>query len=349
MAESVVILSVGARTPLGFSLAASAAAVRAGISAIGDHPFMIDRFGQCMKVTRDIGLDPQANGVDREIELALSAARDALQALSDVSDLPPVTLLLSTGESRPGKVDGHADAVYQAMAAQLRPAMGGAIAEGTCGGLMAIHHAAVALSESRAELCLAGGVDSYLVPETMEWLDESERLHSEGNIYGFCPGEGAAFCLMARAETAARLGLAPLVSVLASETGTEENRIGTETICLGEGLGMVLAKMRDNLPDPEHPVDRILCDMNGERYRGNEYGFAVLRSSGLFRDAAGFETPADCWGDLGAATGPACIGLVAEAHARGYAKGPLSLVWGSSDNGSRAAVMVADARRDADA
>lgn len=340
MTEPVVILSVGARTPLGFSLAAGAAAVRAGISGIGDHPYLIDRFGQRMKVTRDTGLDPWATGIDREIELALSAATEALAVLSDLPDLPPMTLLLSTGENRPGKADGHAEAVYGALAAQFRPAKGGAIAEGSCGGLMAIHHAAVALAEHRADLCLAGGVDSYLEPETMEWLDETERLHSEGNIYGFCPGEGASFCLMARAETAARLGLVPQATVLASETGTEQNLLGTETVCIGEGLGAVLARMRDALPDPGQPVDRILCDMNGERYRGNEYGFAVLRSSGLFRDAAGFETPADCWGDIGAATGPACIGLITQAHARGYAKGKLSLVWGSSDNGSRAAVML---------
>jgi len=48
----------GARTPLGLDCRASAAAVRAGISAIADHPFMIDRFGLPMKVTRDAELDP---------------------------------------------------------------------------------------------------------------------------------------------------------------------------------------------------------------------------------------------------------------------------------------------------
>ena len=44
-------------------------------------------------------------------------------------------------------------------------------------------------------------------------------------------------------------------------------------------------------------IDRILCDMNGQRYRGNEYGFAALRFKDLFRDAADFEAPADCWGE----------------------------------------------------
>lgn len=345
MAGEVVIISAGARTPLGFSLPASAAAVRAGISVIGDHPFMIDRFGQPMKVTRDTALEPFASGIDREVELACSAALEALKPVLENPSKPDMTIMMSTGENRPGKSLSHTDLVYKGLCDRLTayvgPSRGGSIDEGHSGGLIAMHHAAHALASRQAELCLVGGIDSYLVPETLEWLDEGERLHSEGNKYGFCPGEGAGFCLMARKDTADRLGLRPMLTVVATATAKEENLVGTETICLGEGLGSVLAALRTSLPDPEQPVDRILCDMNGERYRGNEYGFAVMRSTGLFRDAAGFETPADCWGDLGAATGPACVGLIMQAHERGYAGGPLSVVWGSSDNGSRAAVMLA--------
>ncbi|MCV2890305.1 beta-ketoacyl synthase N-terminal-like domain-containing protein [Ruegeria aquimaris] len=344
MSDEIVIISAGARTPLGFSLPASAAAVRAGISVIGDHPFMIDRFGQPMKVTRDTALDPIASGIDREVDLATSAALEALKPVLENTKISDVTLMISTGEDRPGKPLSHADSVYAGLCDRLADhvgtSRGGVIAEGHSGGLVALHHAARALVTQQAELCLVGGVDSYLVPETLEWLDEGERLHSDGNKYGFCPGEGAGFCLMARKDTANRLGLHRVLRVVATEIGKEENLIGTETICLGEGLGSVLAALGTFLPDPQQPVDRILCDMNGERYRGNEYGFAVLRSTGLFRDAAGFETPADCWGDLGAATGPACVGLIMQAHDRGYAGGPLSVVWGGSDNGSRAAVML---------
>jgi 3-oxoacyl-[acyl-carrier-protein] synthase-1 len=95
---------------------------------------------------------------------------------------------------------------------------------------------------------------------------------------------------------------------------------------------------------PSDPVDRIICDMNGERYRANEYGFAVLRNPGRFKDAADFETPADCWGDVGAASGPLFVSLVTEAEARGYSKGPLSLIWASSENGTRAAALLGGRR-----
>ena len=144
---------------------------------------------------------------------------------------------------------------------------------------------------------------------------------------------------MAAPETARRIGVPPLLYLAGVGSGIEENLIKTEDICLGEGLSTAFHAARGPLGEGES-VDRILCDMNGERYRGNEYGFAVLRNSGLFKDAADFEAPADCWGDVGAASGPLYAALVVEAEARGYSKGPLSLIWASSERGQRSAAIL---------
>ena len=114
---------------------------------------------------------------------------------------------------------------------------------------------------------------------------------------------------------------------------------------MGEGLGAAFRFLFQDAPID--PVDRIICDMNGERYRGNEYGFAVIRNPGRFKDAADFETPADCWGDVGAASGPLFVSLITEGQARNYQNGPLSLIWASSENGSRAAVLLGSPRRSA--
>ncbi len=341
--EPVVVIGVGARTPVGFTAASSAAAVRAGISVIEDHPFMIDRFGEPMKVTRDVGIDAALTGPARSVEIALDAAREALAPLAGREGVA-VSVLLATGEDRPGQPPGHAAAVYagltERLAATVRIDRGGWLAAGHAGGLLAMLRARDALRAGRVRLCLVGGVDSYLAPETLEWLDDAEALHSEGNIYGFCPGEGAGFCLLATLATARALGCRPLLELASVAAAREENRIRTETVCLGEGLGAAFSLAFEEARPDLGPVDRILCDMNGERYRGNEYGFAVLRNAGRFRDAADFETPADCWGDLGAASGPLFVALVTEAEARDYSKGPLSLAWASSDDGSRAAALL---------
>ncbi|MER8433105.1 beta-ketoacyl synthase N-terminal-like domain-containing protein [Mesorhizobium caraganae] len=344
--NTIVVVGVGARTPLGFSAAASAAAVRAGISGIQNHPYMIDRFGERMKVTRDVGIDAALGGPDRAVAIATSPALDALAPLRGIGQSVPVAMIVSTGQARPGQGDNFAASVYAQLRARLSQdialAGGGSNAGGHAGGMLAIHHAFKMLKENKAKFCLAGGVDTYLEPETLEWLDEQEQLHSDENTYGFCPGEGAGFCLMTKLQTARDFVLKPLLEVVCTAIASEQNRIKTQTVCLGDGLSKAFQQLFDDAPID--PVDRIICDMNGERYRGNEYGFAVLRNPGRFKDAADFETPADCWGDVGAASGPLFVSLVAEAEARGYSKGPLSLIWASSENGARAAALLGGPR-----
>jgi 3-oxoacyl-[acyl-carrier-protein] synthase-1 len=322
----MAVIGHGARTPLGFDCRSSAAAVRAGISAIADHPFMIDRVGLPMKVTRDADLDPGWPCTKRIAALAVAAAQEALAAWS-----PPgkFALMLNLGEPRPGLPEGTSAEVAQHLgdALQLDVPIRHAM-EGHAGGIVAMEAAQRLLETGRAEAVLVGGAESYLDADTLEWLDGEERLHSENNIYGFCPGEGAAFLLLTKPRKDAAMEIAAI------GLGREANLIGTEDVCLGEGLGAALAALRVD------PVDRIICDMNGERYRGDEYGFAALRSHALFRNAADFEAPADCWGDLGAASAPLFACLAIEAETRGYAKGPNTLVWASSEGGQRGAAIL---------
>jgi 3-oxoacyl-[acyl-carrier-protein] synthase I len=343
----VVIVGVGARTPLGFDATSSVAAVRAGISGIQDHPSMVDRFGEYMKVTRDTGIKADLYGPERAVEIAIQPALDALRPLLGSGHTVGISLLISTGELRPGQPEGFAAQVDARLRNRLSEHVvlegGGSTAGGHAGGLLAIYHACKTLRDRKARFCLVGGVDTYLEPETLEWLDDREQLHSENNIYGFCPGEAAGFCLLCTVATAREFGLQPLLEIVGASIASEENKIKTETVVLGEGLGAAFRDLFENAP--ARPVDRIICDMNGERYRGNEYGFAVLRNPGRFTDAADFETPADCWGDVGAASGPLFVSMIAEAEARGYQPGPLSLIWASSENGMRAATLLGGPRR----
>lgn len=344
-APALAIIGIGARTPLGFGRAPSAAAIRCGISAIAEHPFMIDRFGMPMKVTCDAALDIGMTGPERLAALAIPALAEAVLPLADAGSSLRISLALSLGETRPGQDADTGDEVAELLRAWLDarflparvlPWMGG-----HAGGILAIEAAARMIAEDRADLVLAGGVDSYLEPETLEWLDETEQLHSEDNIYGFCPGEAAGFVLMTAPGTARKLGLRPLLELAGCGSGIETNLIRTEDIVLGEGLSAAFreAGSAAGLAGDQR-IDRILCDMNGERYRGNEYGFAALKATGLFRDAGDFEAPADCWGDVGAASGPLHVALIAEAESRGYSKGPLSLVWASSAAGQRGAAIL---------
>ncbi|WMJ02457.1 beta-ketoacyl synthase N-terminal-like domain-containing protein [Pseudomonas chlororaphis subsp. aurantiaca] len=343
MSTGLAIIGCGARTPVGFDRRSSAAAVRAGISVIAEHPFLIDRFGEPMKVTRDAGLDPYQTGLERLLALATPAAREALGPLEGIPGTPKISVVVCVGEQRPGQdsrmgatlTDGLCDALTDSIRVEQQLNWMG----GHAGGIVALETASHLLSNGDFDMVLVGGVDSYLCRDTLEWLDDNEQLHSDGSIYGFCPGEAAGFVLVSRVETAHRLGLTPLLTLVSAGSGIEKNLIKTEDICLGDGLSAAFHAAAESLPETER-VDRIICDMNGERYRGNEYGFAVLKASRLFKDAAAFDTPADCWGDVGAASGPLYVSLVVAAEERGYAKGPLSLIWASSEGGRRAAAIL---------
>ncbi|MDQ2067068.1 beta-ketoacyl synthase N-terminal-like domain-containing protein [Xinfangfangia sp. CPCC 101601] len=354
MSGRVVILGAGARTPLGRNRQSSAAAWRCAISAADDYPDLRDRFGQPFKVARDTGIDLGLRGAARLTALALPAAVEALAPLASIAHAyPPLTLLLATGEPRTGQEQGTSEALMQRLLQALQPRI--AIAErahamtGHAGGTGMIDAASRLIQEGRAQMVLVGGVDSYLDPPQLNALDLAEQLHSEGNIYGFCPGEAASFLLLTSASTAQQLRLRPLLAVLRTASARETVRLKDDGICLGLGLSQAFREIAEPLtqarangaaPADLPAADWVLCDMNGERYRANEYGMAALRVPELFRNAASFQPPADCFGDVGAASGPLHACLAIEAEARGYAPGPLTLIWGSSEHGQRSAALL---------
>jgi 3-oxoacyl-[acyl-carrier-protein] synthase-1 len=130
-----------------------------------------------------------------------------------------------------------------------------------------------------------------------------------------------------------------LARVVSASTTVEKNRIKTDTICVGEGLTAAIRGACAALEPAKGRVEQTWCDMNGERYRSTEYTYTLLRAQSLFVKSH-VSHPADCWGDVGAASGPLFIGLAIESWSRSYAKGPRALLWTSSECGYRAAAVL---------
>jgi 3-oxoacyl-[acyl-carrier-protein] synthase-1 len=91
---------------------------------------------------------------------------------------------------------------------------------------------------------------------------------------------------------------------------------------------------------PGERVEAVVCDINGERYRSEEWGFTMLRLPETFVDPTAYDAPASCWGDMGAASGPLFVAVAVTAAKRGWAKGTRYLIWNSSEQGHRAAVVL---------
>ena len=218
------------------------------------------------------------------------------------------------------------------------------IETGHAAGAMALQAAWEAV-RGGAEFALAGGVDSYTDAETLEWLEANEQVHSAGednNPYGFIPGEAAGFVLLASAAAAERYKLPTALELLTTATTRETKLIKTGAVCTGEGLAALFRALAGEPPTVK--ADHLYCDMNGEPYRADEFGFGTIRAGGLFRDTSAFTTPADCWGDVGAASGPLFLMLVDAATRRGYAAGPVLTAFTSSESGERCG-FVARSRR----
>lgn len=329
--SSIYIVGAGAQTPVGRSVLAAGAAVRCGISAYAEHPFMIDRYGEPMIVARAEWLDETLPLADRIITLAVDAAKEALDPVA--ADLPSIRPQLAvhlalSAENLPDPAQRRQvlDSVARGIGSNSNGPPPELVAEGHAGGLLALENAIRQLREGQAEIGLVGGADSWMDPRRLEAIDVAGRLHSVNLSWGFTPGEGAGFCLVTTGAVAQRRGLKPLAEILAVATGQESKLMGTRTVCVGEGLSGVFRAALD----PGHPVSHSYCDFNGETYRADEFGFTICRTRDGFEDAGSFTAAAECWGDVGAASGPLTIVLPLAAWTRGYAKGTVNLAWCSS-------------------
>jgi 3-oxoacyl-[acyl-carrier-protein] synthase-1 len=348
MAEQVVIVAMGASTPVGRDAWSSAAAVRAGISGFVQHPYMMDAVGAPMHAAIAPWLEIDLSGVDR-LEALLSPALD--QVLAPIASLPRERIAIALGLPSPrlGLPDDVVAQLMGRISARHTKRFGSAasFSAGHAGGLAALHAATNKLLQGGVDACVVAGVDSYIEPLTLEWLEDCDQLHGAGrlnNAWGFIPGEAGAALLLMRATTARELGLQALSMVLGAGTAVEPKHIKSGAVCLGEGLTQAFRSALSAVPVGARVSD-VYGDMNGEPYRADEFGFAVLRTKDYFESASDFVAPADIWGDVGAAGGALHIMLATVAGYKGYAKGPLAFAWASAEAGERAAALVATRAR----
>lgn len=342
MKGSIHIAATGTRTPLGLRSDACAAAVRAGISRLGSHPKWLDRLGEPMVAALDAQLDPGLPGPERMLALAEGALRDLFARAPKLRGAyAQVPVHLALPEARPGFTEQDAVTIGTRLAqlsdlpCALAPVQ--THARGHAAGVLALEAAQTSFSHGH-ELCIVGGAESYFSEATMNWLDDHGQLAGESGRSSFVPGEGAGFLLLASRAGLRKLDLESEAELVASATTHEKALIKTPALCLGEGLTAAVTRAVSGLG--EQRINGILCDINGERYRGTEWGFVCLRLAQHFDDPASYRSPADLWGDMGAASIPLFAMLACESAARGYQSGPLNLLWASSEAGLRGAVVL---------
>lgn len=346
IAPRMQIVGLGASTPIGRNIWASAAAARAGICGFSEHPFMIDTAGEPMRVARAPWLDVNVEGIQRYCAMLFPAIDEALApVLSELAEhIIKVGLALGLPPSRPGQPLNLAERMRNEIIRKYADVFSWTefFEVGHAAGYLALDAALKECAGESIDACVVAGVDSYLAPETLEWIEDCDQLHGGGplnNAWGFIPGEAAGALLLSTEQFAQKIGAESFGEVVSVGIGRETKLIKTDEVCIGEGLTQAFRAALNGMASGEQ-IHNIFCDLNGETYRAEEYGFTTLRTKEHFRAATDFIAPADCWGDVGAAGALLHSALAVICHRKRYGKGPLSMVWASSQTGERGAAII---------
>ncbi|MEL6915928.1 MAG: hypothetical protein AAFP13_15645 [Pseudomonadota bacterium] len=227
------------------------------------------------------------------------------------------------------------DAIFEALDATLRAA---GIGEwhhsplGHTGGIRALEAAQAILGKGDAPAVLVIGLDSRTAPASRDLAMAAGRGQTQEDPYAAVPGEAAAALLLALpgGVDAPALGVIEAVAM-----GTEPERLDdTDRGTLGRGLAACLDGV---LPrDDGSTIGHVFTDGTGERFRGEDYGGAVMYSGASRHDAFEDPTlPAQSLGDTGAASVPLSVAL-----ALVLAPGQRSVIVSGNADGSRGALRL---------
>jgi 3-oxoacyl-[acyl-carrier-protein] synthase I len=324
------------------------ATVRAGISCIKTSP-LVDRHVEPiqMGLVPDSALKPlppelQSLGLPAWVRRMLQLAAPTLAATSDFAGALPLIVYLGLPHVTPEENPWLAHFLeYLSICAavpidvdksQIFPM-------GRAASLLAMENALESLSQNPKSRIVVGGVDSFLDLNRIGILDRERRILSAMVLDGFIPGEGAGFLVLNGAAVEAEANAGAAVFVHGAATVIDPgHRYGSEP-ALGEGLAQALDKLRSAPAVPNIPVSSTFAGFNGESFEAKLWGVARLRHTDFFTPGMVLQHPADCVGDMGAATGAILAAVASFALAECQREGP-SLIWAASDHELRGCSLL---------
>jgi len=217
-------------------------------------------------------------------------------------------------------------AEIEARGAHVPAALRFVLARGHAAGGIALQRAAALLEAGEAQEAFIVGLDAHGERATLERFSLAGVLKSRRSPSGFTPGEAAAVLCVRRAAEGA-------MGVRVAGIGVDEE---SETPSTARGLTSAISQSIASWGGAARSITTTAIDLNGERDRAKEWTFAATRT--LWRDRATpvLLHPAGNLGDVGAASIPLLIGLLARG---GMRPGP-ALAVASSRDGLRAGVVL---------
>lgn len=350
MSASPLIVGAACTFPSGPTLELADAAVRAQLSLLQRHPEYFDQVGEYSRasffpIKSPFDAARWALLADAALEQLAASMEQSLWA--EVHHRPcSLWLVLPDATRRPGLPDGLSDAVMPRIKEgpfkweRIELCTGGHAA-----GIAALCEASAYLSARPDALAVVLGVESGLSRESMLWLDMQSLLHgarsghqkrTHPEPYGRVPGEGAAAVALTGVAPRSVTWTGLLGAAIADEPATH----ASAQVCTGTGLTRAA---RDAVEQAQrHGLERlssVMADLNGEPYRADQFGFAILRLVRVLSPQWQRSLPALASGDLNAASSVAHVALAAYASRR-QKTADAHLILASSDDPLRGAAII---------
>lgn len=346
-APRLYIAGMGMITPLGPNVATTVAAVNAGVSAYqqsryyaanGDAITMAEVPAEIFdgfEAEIDEG-ESYNEQYDHMIKMAIVALEETCRNQPIEQPIPLVLAMPELDISPAIKHSLLIRNLAKNCARWISPALTRVCHSGRAAGVESIEFAFKYLCD-RYDRILVGGSDSHSDYARLTPLDDMGRLLTVGSADSFAPGEAASFLLLTRHPELAQVRNGQIIALHQPGIAEEPGHLFSKETYHGDGLDQAVKKAL--IQQSGQSIHSIYSSMNGESHWAKEYGVAYLRNKAAFADPVRFEHPADCYGDLGAATATTLISLAAE-HLHKNKNVFKHLVYSSSDAAMRAALVV---------
>lgn len=335
--------------PGGPGVALADIALQTQTALVRQHPYYVDRCGSRARVS--VFPDTVLPFDSERWWALLEGALDDLAQYQAAA--PDVVCLTLPDEDRPGVPNGLAEILRQRLHKKY-PTLSrvGCFQGGHAAAGQALAAAAAWLERHATERVMLAAVDCPLASDSLSWLEARGLLHgshqpyegrARANPYGRIPGEGAAAVSLQRSGPAghwARLiGLGRAnEAVLHHDTRP----------CLGEGMSEAARNALEHAgrtkglwryKEAAARIASLCVDLNGEPYRGDQFGFCSLRLASWFKPDMARLAPPLVTGDLGSASLTAHLALLAW-RLRYAMNDDWHLILSGSDDAERAAVVL---------
>ena len=333
---SFAILRSGLVTPVGLTAPASCAAFRARLTNPSETRF-IDADGEWI-MAHQVPLELPWRGLARLARMAAMAIEEALVDVPrDRWDALPLVLCVAETQ-RPGRMEGLDDELFQRIQELLGVGFSTdsvIVTQGRVGVAVAFAQARALMAEPHVTRVLVAASDSLLSWPTLGHYERGDRLLTAGNTDGFMPGEAAGALLLGVPE-----GRAGELLCTGIGLGRELAHIESEEPLRAEGLAQAVKAALADAGCQMHQMDLRITDLSGEQYYFKEAALALSRTLRVRKEAFDIWHPAECTGEVGAASGIAIVSSALAACDKHYTPGPNILAHMANDAGQRAALCL---------